>query len=95
MPRIISLTSDRLKLLAAALTTQGGAHMAAYCLDCSHKMTGAIDGGHRPACGSFNLRVPGKKEKIAKPVCFPRLRLALLVGLWLYLFFLIYRQLSI
>ena len=56
--------------------------MAYYCTDCSYRGTTSGQVGECPACGSFKIsRIGGKNKK--EP--HSKIRLAVLVGLWLYL----------
>ena len=53
------------------------------CKDCSYRGSKSGQDGSCPACGSFNLsRTTGRETEAPKP---GKLRLVLMVGLWVYL----------
>ncbi|MEE4146642.1 MAG: hypothetical protein V2I26_17690 [Halieaceae bacterium] len=57
--------------------------MTYTCNDCSYRGKKSGQDGSCPACGSFNLGgKSGQTQETPKP---GKLRLALLVGLWVYL----------
>jgi hypothetical protein len=66
--------------------------MAFHCKDCSYRGISSGQDGSCPACGSFN--VSGRKVEEPAPGKYARLRLALLVCLWLYIAILIIWKLS-
>ena len=65
--------------------------MTYYCKDCSYRGKTSGPGGECPACGSFDIQRARAKEEKPAP---GKLRLIILVGLWVYLIGLIIWKLS-
>ena len=66
--------------------------MAYQCQDCSYKADKMI-GGHCPGCGSGNIKNLNQQE-IEKTSKASPYRLAIGVGLWIYLIYAIYDKLA-
>lgn len=65
--------------------------MAYTCKDCSYRGISSGQAGACPACGSFNLVRKGTKDEAPKS---SRLRVSLLIALWVYLIGLIIWKLN-
>lgn len=69
--------------------------MAHHCKDCSYTRDGVFPDGKCPACGSYHIsgKAPLREGDKSQTSGAKNLRLAMGLGLWVYLFYLLYDKL--